>query len=289
VVAFGTREDVPLPGLTFSSGSTRYLAFFRQRTGEWKWVPTTGGTTTTKTLGGPGSVPVPALYDNDALTDLAVYNPGTADFKLMRSQTNWVGTITRSFGSVYVPQVGGTAGQRSGAIPLSGVTRQEWICVGSGSTQFCHNEPRHAFTLFYPNEGIWTTMWDPANSSGIDKCIFGNGATDIPLPGIRLNLDLYTDMVVYRGESGSTPGYFSFKNSTPSMPNVCNGSSQTLTFAGLNQPRLRVFAVSDMTGDGKPEIMIVHPEIMRIEWLTSESAFSTSVFRDIGNHRAIVL
>jgi len=45
-----------------------------------------------------------------------------------------------------------------------------------------------------------------------------------------------------------------------------------------------------MTGDGKPDIMLVHPETMTIEWLSSESDFTSVQYRtNVGSHRAIVL
>jgi predicted nucleic-acid-binding Zn-ribbon protein len=44
-----------------------------------------------------------------------------------------------------------------------------------------------------------------------------------------------------------------------------------------------------MTGDGKSEIMLVHPDTMTIQWMTSESGYTTVYSRTIGSQRSIVL
>ena len=265
-------------------------------------MPSTGvGAPVSRFLGGPHSIPLPGLYDDDFLTDLAVYDPTTAVFRLSRSGANWPTNphITRSFGTEYVaqtvPSMVGTSLQRAGAIPLSGMTQPRKIPFGSGPFQGYLTVPRRVFSLFHPYNGAgstarWVTMWDPIGSGTKDTCTYGNGGLDIPVPGVRLNSDLYSDMVVYRGESGSSPGYFHFKNSTPSVANSCSGTGQTVQYAAFNRPRFRVFAVSDMTGDGKPDIMLVHPETMTIEWMFSDTNFFSGDIRtNVGTHRAIVL
>jgi len=295
-IAFGSRGDVPIAGLRFDSTTMGYLTMFTPATGQWSWTKANGsGPPYVVTLGNSRSIPLPGLYDGDFMSDIAVYSPDTATFKLLRSQLNWSGVITRSFGSSFIPQKSGTSLQRAGAVPLSGMTRPYQVCMPIGNPVYCRYEPRRVFSLFYPHNGAgstatWNTMWDSINSSTIDTCTYGNGALDIPIPGIRLNADLYSDMVVYRAEGNPLPGYFHYKNSTPSVPNSCTGTGQSVTSTNASRPRVRVFAVSDMTGDGKPELMRVYPETMTIEWLTSESDFHTYQSRsNVGTHHAIVL
>lgn len=55
VKAFGKREDVPLPGLSFA-GSTPLVSIFRPNNGMWQWRAVSGVWATTKYLGGRGSV-----------------------------------------------------------------------------------------------------------------------------------------------------------------------------------------------------------------------------------------
>jgi len=275
IAGFGDRDDVPLAGLTFNSSGSQYLTTFNPRTGVWRWRFVNASfpvLTVTKTLGVPGSIPLPGLYDNDTMTDLAVYEPSTGNFKLLNSGSSWNSPITRAFGPKYVPQ-SGTALQRSGAIPLSGMTRPEWICPPGG--QLCISQPRRVFSLYFPEDRSWNTMWDPIAGSTIDSCVFGIGAVDVPIPGLRINSDLYSDMAVFPTDSHLSPAKLLFKNSTPSSPGACNGSFGLASYIGMGaSPRYQIFAVSDMTGDGKPDVMAIYPETMTVRVLTSQSSFT---------------
>jgi hypothetical protein len=289
--AFGTREDIPLPGLIYSTTNFPHITTFRPRTGVWTYCPVAQGNVlcVSRTLGLPGSIPMPGLYDNDKLTDFAVYEPGTGNFKLLRSELNWMSPITRSFGSKYVASVSGTATQRSGAIPLSGMTRSQRICQGTGPIQFCWDYPRRVFSLFFPQEGSWNTMWDPINSSTIDSCVFGTDPASIPVPGVRYDADLFSDMFYYHGAGYSGSGCFNIKTATPSVPGSCSGAISGITSSHVYDPRAQVFAVYDITGDGKPDLMKINPNDTRILWFTSESNFLIGRSVDFGNPMAIVL
>lgn len=280
LTAFGNREDVPLPGLLFS-GATPHVAIYRPDEGKWEWRPVSGGTPTTKYLGNRFSVPLPGHYDGDFLTDIAVYETTTGTFRLRRSQQSWNVETARAFGSIYVPADSGSPADRAAAMPLAGVYRPQTICNPG-----CATYPRSAFCLWDPSDGTWTTMWDPVNSSAKHSCTWGSGPIDMPITGIDRNDDGYTDMLVYRGKTFDGPGYFWFKNATPS---TCTGSEQTIDHQSTNRVRQRVFGVADMTGDGQGEIMVVQPDTMTIQWLTSDDGYQTVITRTIGNERSIVL
>ncbi|GMU39119.1 MAG: hypothetical protein HS104_02385 [Polyangiaceae bacterium] len=47
--------------------------------------------------------------------------------------------------------------------------------------------------------------------------------------------------------------------------------------------------VADMTGDGKSEILVVEPDSMTINWITSESGYTSFQTRTIGTQRAVIL
>lgn len=279
-IQFGNREDVPLPGLLFA-GSTPHLAIFRPNQGMWQWRPVGSGSVTTKYLGGRGSVLLPGQYDGDFLTDIAVYEPQTAYFELLRSQLSWGSPLHRGFGSTYVPLDGGSSADRSAPMPLSGIYRPQTICNPG-----CTDYPRSVFSLWDPYDGTWTTMWDPIASSDKNSCAWGWGAMDMPITGVDRNIDGYTDFVVYRGSTYDGPGYFYFKNATPGG---CTGSTQSIYYQFGNRVRQRAFAVADMTGDGRPEIMLVQPDAMQIQWMKSEDGYTIVNTRTIGNERSIVL
>ncbi|MCE7891027.1 MAG: hypothetical protein DYH12_15245 [Sorangiineae bacterium PRO1] len=50
-----------------------------------------------------------------------------------------------------------------------------------------------------------------------------------------------------------------------------------------------VVGVADMTGDGKSEILVVEPDSMTINWITSESGYTSFQTRTIGTQRAVIL
>jgi hypothetical protein len=278
-IQFGKREDVPLPGLLFA-GSTPHLTIFRPNQGMWQWRPVNGGTTT-KYLGGRGSVLLPGQYDGDFLTDIAVYEPQTAYFRLLRSEQAWGSTLNRGFGTTYVPQDTGSSAERAAPMPMSGMYRPQAICNPG-----CSNYPRSVFSLWDPYDGKWVTMWNPIASSAMNICSWGWGAMDMPITGIDRNVDGYTDFVVYRGSTYDGPGYYYFKNATPG---TCTGTTQTIYYQYGNRVRQRAFGVADMTGDGRPEIMLVQPDTMQIQWMKSDNDYTQVNVRTIGNERSIVL
>jgi len=293
---FGDRGDIPLPGLKMDTTGIPVLTMFNPRNGLWRWrtsadVP--NPQVQSRTLGNAGAVPLPGLHDYDALTDLAAYEAGTATFKLLRSELGWNSPITRTFGSSYVAQMSGTELQRTGAIPLSGMTRSETVFVSNGYMGYWTQQPRRVFSLYKPQGGnvpaSWMSMWDPVNSSAIDGCSHGSDVTDIPIAGIDLDGDRYSDMMIYRPQTVTGSGMFLKKRYGVSGPTRCAGPETSIVFAGLNEPGTRVFAVSDMTGDGLPEVMILSPNSCLIRWLTSESGYTVVESRTFCVNRSVML
>jgi hypothetical protein len=279
VSAWGLREDVPLPGMAFQSG-TPLLATFRPRTGQWAWIPAAGGSYVVRFLGGRGSVLLPGDYDTDFLTDIAVYNPTTAYFGLLRSQQSWNTQIWRSFGSKFIPAPSGTAQDRSGAIPTAGIFAPRLICNPT-----CLSYPRRAFSLWFPYDGTWNTLWDPLNGGSLHVCAWGIGNLDRPIENVDYNNDLWTDMAVHRAETYDSAAWVHIKNTTPA--GGCGGSTTSRYFYGINEIRYRVFSVRDMTGDGRTEIVFLDPDTGLISWATSESGYASVVSRSVGNERMV--
>jgi hypothetical protein len=281
---WGLREDVPLPGTNFLGSSTTEVAIFRPRQdGRWVWRAahsTSSGTAFN--VGARGAVPLHGLYDNDALTDLAVYEPGQATFKMRLSSQSWATETSRCFGTLdgsgncvsnFIPKPSGTQGERAGALPLSGMRYPR-----SG-------QPRRALSLWYAHDGTWNTMWDPIAGSAIQTCQWGGGTFDLPIPGIDFNQDGYSDMVVYWPPDNVTLGEVFGSSSSPSG---CTGSGWLhVPIPGSPSIRQRVLAVQDRTGDAWEEILVIDPDMMRVRWFTSESGYGVMHERVIGHERAI--
>lgn len=289
---FGTRDSTPMPGLDFDGDpATSELAYYRMDApGEWTWRAIGSFTQTTRLMGGSGMVPLPGHYDFDWKTDLAVYNPADACFYMARSQFDWSTSnlVWSCFGSQYAAQVNTTPGSgaawaRSGSIPLSGISRSTLVCQGVS----CWYEPRRVFSLWSVDNSMWVTKWDIFSSSSPNTCWWGVDY-DIPVVNVDRDLDLYTDMVIFRANSFSDPGWLCIRDAVGGNP-ACNGPSSCQSFATLNRPRTMVFGVADMTGDGKSEILVVDPDSMTIHWLTSESGYTTHESRSIGTQRGVVL
>ncbi|MCL2823257.1 MAG: hypothetical protein FWD57_04635, partial [Polyangiaceae bacterium] len=289
LIAFGDREDIPLPGLKFGTGTTRYLSVFRQRSSEWLWRSVSSSSVSSRQFTGTGLVPLPGLYDEDDLTDLAVFEPSTATFVMLMSNYNWNLIVSRVFSGDFVPQPNGTQLQRSGAIPLAGMNRIALLPSGSPTFPFLIGN-RRVLSLYGPTNRTWATMWDPVGSGTIDTCNYGTNSLDIPISGIDINGDRNSDMVYFTSTNGAT-GTIYFKNSTPSSPNACNGSTISKSVSLSNWRKTKVFVVSDITGDGKPEILLFDPEAMNVRWLTSESGYTSygSTTINVGGPRAILL
>ncbi|MCK6534945.1 MAG: zinc-dependent metalloprotease [Polyangiaceae bacterium] len=277
-IAWGYRDTVPQPGLNFTDQPGYTLAYYAPVNGEWGWMTSAGSQT--RQLGSAGSVPLPGLYDGDYKTDLAVYGPADATFRLLRSEQNWGPVTARAFDSKFIPQPSGTSVQRGMALPMAGMTHGYWL--GWSWVR------RRSFSLWFPPDGTWTTLWDPINSSTPSpSCQWGWGAMDVPLPGIDRNGDGLSEMAVFRAPDYSyVPGVFM----KASRSNDCAGQQYSnLWYAGLKRTRTRSFVVADMTGDGLAEIVFIQPDTMTITRATSESGYSSTYTVQIGNQRAIFL
>jgi hypothetical protein len=237
-------------------------------------------------------VPLPGHYDWDWKTDLAVYDPANATFWLARSQLDWSTSslVSVPFGWQYAAQVDNTPGSgsawaRSGSIPLTGVTRSTNVCIPGGG---CWQEPRRVFSLWSVDNAMWATKWDIFSSSPVSACQWGVDY-DVPIVNIDRDNDLYTDMAIYRASTFSDPAWLCLKNSAVGGTPTCNGSWTCPSFATLNRPRNMVFGVADMTGDGKAEVLVVNPDTMTFNWITSESGYTSFQSRTIGTQRGVVL
>ena len=61
--------------------TTEQMAVYRPSTGDWH-IRREDGSTTNYSYGDPGDIPIPADYDGDGLTDIAIYRPSTLGWSL---------------------------------------------------------------------------------------------------------------------------------------------------------------------------------------------------------------
>jgi hypothetical protein len=274
---WGLREDVPLPGLNFMGANIAEVAIFRPgSSGLWAWREANSQSSSGpyRYLGGRGSVLLPGQYDTDSLTDIAVYDPMQATFRLRRSQQTWDTAIARAFDAKFIPQATGTLTNRSGALPLSGVYR----------TVATFYPKRRAFSLWFPADGTWNTMWDPLNGSTPEVCQWGIGELDVPITYIDRDNDGYTDRAVFRS-SVYTSASVEIRNTTASG---CRGTSHSVQYVDWPyRIRSRAFGVQDMTGDGKAEIVLLDADRGDILWAPSEWDYTFMHTIPVGNQRAV--
>ena len=222
------------------------------------------------------------LYDCDTKTDLAVYEPSTAKFKLLRSEDAWTTLITHAFDPEFVPYPSGAGEERSGVIVLGDFTAPR-TCGGPIVT---YTTPRRSAALFYPEKGTWNIIWNPTSAaSTVQSCPFGNGG-DQPIAGLDRDMDKRTDLALFRGQSFSSPGKIFTR---VSVNGSCAGGDYNLSCTWCSRVRHRAWAVRDMTGDGRPEILILEPDLGTLRWLTSESAYTESLSRELADPDAVVL
>jgi hypothetical protein len=133
----------------------------------------------------------------------------------------------------------------------------------------------------------WYVQWNPVAGSPVYHCEYGKGTWDQPIAGLDRNLDRRTDLAFFRGREFGGAGYLYTRLSVDG--DACNGADHDVSYTMFTRPRLRVWAVADMTGDGKAEILVLEPDTMRLDWLRSDDDYLVSNNRTLGSAWAVVL
>lgn len=282
---WGNRGDVPIPGTRLSPTSPAELTVYRPSDGVmYTSVPYTSSTG--RPLGLPatawGQTPYVANFDTHAGNDFAFYNPQTGLLSLWLSASNWTTRIDRPFCSgtacTYLPTGTGTPADRAGAVPIWGLTRMKLPHAGAFLAL-----GTEAFGLWDPNAATWNVMWDPVGSSAIETHQWGN-VGDILVSGSvgrgasegSVFSGARSDLVAYRSNNTSGPAYL-YRCPFPAGSYGCPvGADQSIVVPG-GQRRSQAFAVTDMIGDGKPELCTFDPQMQRVWCATSDSGYATTV------------
>jgi hypothetical protein len=287
-IAFGGRGDTPMAGYNFDGVGGSDLAVYRATTGTAIVRDLSGGFTLSKQIGlvRGGVVPMPGSYDCDAKADLAVYEPSSAKLRVLLSGGQWSDPINHQLDTKLIPQPlpDGTAEARSGAIALGGMH-----AVRACPTPLGVSVPRvlDSLAVYHPDDGSWNIVWNPTNATApVTSCTLGGPDRYIPMPGFDANDDGLSDLAVYRS-SASTGGFGTF--SIKPIDAACNGTSTTRASSLLGAPRVRMFAVSDTTGDGKDDLVVVDQDAKQVRILTSESGYAVSQLFAMPDLRAELL
>jgi hypothetical protein len=285
-IYFGQRGDLPLPATNFDGDpNTCELAFYRPSTGNWYWR--TVGSTTVHVIYGDGAtdanerVQLPGLYDDDEKTDIVYYRPRAGSFSMLLSSSNWsqASRIDRVFPPNAVPFYGGFY-DGSGAIIMRRAQATRTIC-----NPLCFPRPRRVLQLWEEGSGNWQTMWNPVTSATVSTCQWGN-PLDTPLSGfIDVDSDGKSDYVTWRHSTSDQGGAFYVKSSADG---TCSGSTFSRTPGSAPPPGTVVLPVWDMSGDGKDELMMVHPHTLVWQWLNS-STYSSGASVQLGVSGAVPL
>lgn len=292
---FGTRQDIPIPGTNFDGDlSTPEIAFFRPSNGNVYIKYLVSGVTTTISTGWSSRKPAPYFghFDIDTYptlnpqqTDIALYDPDTATFRLLLSSDGWAlsSAVTRNFCDgqptpcKFLPQGSGGAAARAGAVPVFGLRQYR------AHAQINKSRAVGALALWDPSDASWNVMWDPAGSSTVSThywgdlgdVLVGDGVGLSPL-GLLSQNGKTSDLVIYRSDSSAGPGYF-WRCPFTSGTSACDsGTHQVIPVPG-GRKSTTAFSLSDMVGDGKPELCSLNAEGTSLTCFTSDSNYATSV------------
>ena len=187
-VSLGRRADRPLPGDYDGDGFTD-MAIFRPSTATWQirlsstnyaTIDTLQFGVGTKWIGATADRPVPADYDGDGRTDIAVLKPSGL-WSILPSHLNNTATFERAWG-------------QSTDIPVPG------DYDGDGTADIA---------VYRPSTGEWQVLL--SNSNFTTSTVIVNGGPDeVPVPG-DYDGDGKTDCAVFRT---STATWFVLKSST---------------------------------------------------------------------------
>ncbi|RYZ17264.1 MAG: hypothetical protein EOO70_02425 [Myxococcaceae bacterium] len=222
---------------------------------------------------------------NQQQTDIALYDPDTATFQLLLSTGNWTGSgiVTRNLCAglptpcKFLPQGSGTSAQRGGAVPVFGLRR---YVVHS---QINRTRPLGALGLWDPSDGSWNVLWDPTSSSTLSTHYWGDLGDLLVGDGVGIaRIDALSqsgkrsDVVIYRSESNIGPGYF-WRCPFTSGGLYCDSSTEQSIAVTGGSKSTAAFSLSDLGGDGKPELCTLSSNNATVTCFTSDSGYTTSV------------
>lgn len=283
-VEIGTRGAVPLASTRFDGQASGQIAMFRAATGAvwWRNYVANGSNGRYPTIHGAkvfgarlGAVPVVGDYDDDGKTDPAIYLIDSGRFEIMASSASYA-VWTRDFGPLVIPNdgTGLPADDRAASIPMEGVGI------------FFYSRP----SVYIPQSQSWITQWDMTAGASPSLCGTPASPRAFPVsPNVDRDGDWRTDFVTFEANT-INGGVLRFKASSNG---TCSGATKVVTLLGWGDVFVRAWSSgSDMSGDGKPEIILYNSHSAEFRVLPSTNDYDAAGAYSVvlsGDYRSIPL
>jgi hypothetical protein len=238
-ISFGDRPYVPLPGTDFDGNpSTGEMAIFRPDNDRVYWRIQPYTTNQFRDFNNAtGGIVLPLQLDGDNKTDIARYRMSDASFTFRLSTSNWDTSTTRTFPTV-----------SRGSYPIRAT-----------------KNGKDVLSIYDPMSSTFLTFWWGPSSTLLSSCAYGQQGDTAVSTTFDFNGDQQSEFLLLKKPNAS--GFLSFgvRNSVG-----CSGESVSRSLGTALSTRVVAFMGQDMSGDGKPDFMVLNTRTMHWSFYGSQ-------------------